>query len=307
MKVISGSDINQIHLAATIGFFDGVHTGHQHLINQVIAISKNKQLASGVVTFKEHPRKVIQPDYQPDLITSHEERIQLLSQTGIDYCIVLDFNFKIAQLTAKEFIKQILGQRFSVKSLIVGHDHKFGKDRSDDYTEYVQYGHEAGIEVIKADAFQIDKINVSSSMVRKLLSEGKIDRATKFLGRHYSIQGLVVEGLRIGRTIGYPTANIKATDPEKIVPSFGVYAVKALVGNIVYGGMLNIGIRPTISENNERSIEANLFDFSGDIYGQPITVYFIEKIRDERKMNGLEDLKRQLNLDRINALHILGK
>lgn len=306
MQLLTGKEItNHLPLAATIGFFDGVHQGHQHLIQQVIADAKSRQLTSAVITFDEHPRKVVKPDYTPQLLTSFEERVELIRQTGIDLCIVLQFTPELAQLTAREFINQVLKNRLSVQSLIIGYDHKFGKDRSEDYDDYVRYSRELGLNTFKADVLQIDNRNVSSSYIRESITEGRIAEANQLLNRPYSLRGTVVMGQQLGRTIGFPTANIQPLNSEKAIPANGVYAVRATVNGISHAAMLNIGVRPTVSTDLVKSIEANLFDFAEDIYGQEIEVEFIARLRDERRMNGLDDLKKQLAADKLQALALL--
>jgi riboflavin kinase/FMN adenylyltransferase len=308
MKVISGANLQNEHkLVATVGFFVGVHMGHQHLIGQVVDLAKKENLHSAVITFRNHPRKVVHLDYVPELLTTFEERIQQLSLLGIDYCVVLDFDNALAQLTAQEFITQVLSTKLAVSTLVIGYDHRFGKNRSESFSDYVQYGQAVGINMVKSDVFCFQEINISSSIIRHSLTKGRVGEVAQYLQRPYSIVGHVVEGLQLGRQIGYPTANIKLDEIEKIIPASGVYAVVVRWSNQQFGGMLNIGVRPTVSDKNEISIEVNLFDFSGNLYNETLEVQFIEKLRDERKMNGLDDLKQQLALDKELSLSILNK
>ncbi len=303
MKIIT--DKAQLHgqkLAATIGFFDGVHLGHIHLVNQVKKVADRDGLCSAVITFRDHPRKIIHTEYIPELLTTFEERLELLSKTGIDYCIVLDFTADLAQLTARQFIEEVLAKQFSVRALVIGYDHRFGKNRSEGFEDYVAFGKHVGMEVIHADAYLHNEVHISSSAARRALSAGHIKEATTYLNRPYTIEGRVVEGQRIGREIGFPTANLEVLNTEKIIPVPGVYSVKVIWRGKEYNGMMNIGVRPTVSANNLISIEVHIFDFAVNIYGEVLKILFIDKLRDERKMNGIEELKAQLALDKEEAL-----
>ncbi|MFZ4456256.1 MAG: riboflavin biosynthesis protein RibF [Bacteroidales bacterium] len=308
MRLISGKNlINKKPIAATIGFFDGVHLGHRYLIEQVKTVAKLRNIPSAVVTFNEHPRKVVQPDYVPELLTSTDERLKLLEESGIDICIVLDFDASLAQLSALEFLENVLKKQLSVEALVIGYDHRFGKNRTDNYDDYVRYGNSVGIKTTKAEALQIDGENVSSSIIRKMVLSGQIEEANHLLSHPYTLLGTVVEGQKLGRTIGFPTANIQPTDSNKIIPSNGVYVVAVTLDENRLYGMLNIGLRPTIAENLQLTIEVNLFDFDDDIYHQSVEVEFLHKLRNERKMSGLNELKAQLFSDKEQALHFITK
>lgn len=308
MKLITGIDVvNNEPIAATIGFFDGVHLGHRFLIEQVKAVALQRNIPSAVVTFSQHPRKTIHPNYVPELLTTFDERLKLIEQCGIDICIVLEFNEQLAQLSALEFIHGVLKNRLSVEALVIGYDHRFGKNRTDSYDDYVRYGSSVGIATTKAEALHLNESSVSSSIIRKMIHEGDIEGANELLDYTYSLTGMVVEGRKLGRTIGFPTANICSLDTEKIIPSNGVYVVRVSIDNELIFGMLNIGIRPTIGANLERTIEVHLFNFDGDIYNRQVVVQFLHKLRDEQKMNGIEALKAQLSLDREEALQYFTK
>lgn len=303
MKIIT--DKAQLHgqkLAATIGFFDGVHLGHLHLLNQVKQVALHKALSSAVITFREHPRKVVHSDYIPELLTTFEERLELLSKTGIDFCIVLDFSLKLAQSTAQQFIESVLVKQFSVEALVIGYDHRFGKNRSESFEDYVRFGKHVGMEVIHADAYLHDKVHISSSAARRALAAGLIKETTAFLNRPYTIEGRVVAGKQIGRVIGFPTANLEIFNSEKIIPAPGVYAVKVIWRGKEYKGMLNIGVRPTVTDDNLLNIEVHIFDFTINVYGEVLKILFIDKLRDEMKMNGIAGLKAQLEKDKEEAL-----
>lgn len=289
---------------ATIGFFDGVHRGHRFLIEQVHAIAAARGLVSSVITFPVHPRKVMQPDFHPVLLTTCEEKVALLAETGIDYCIMLDFTPDLARLSAKQFMA-ILKEKYRIQVLVVGYDHRFGHNRAEGFDDYVRFGHELGMEVLPAQAYSNKEITVSSSVIRHLLSDGNASEAADCLGYHYFLNGTVVGGYRVGRTIGYPTANLHVDNPEKLVPADGVYAVYVFVGGQKYMGMLSIGYRPTINNGTDRSIEVNILHFNADIYNQPMRISFVRRTRSELKFDTIEELIGQLQKDEIEVTAIL--
>ena len=282
---------------ATIGFFDGVHLGHRFLIEQVKELAKDQGLRSAFITFPVHPRQVMKSDYRPELLTTPEEKIELLKAQGVDYCIMLDFTVELSQLSALSFMKDILQQRYNVSTLIIGYDHRFGHNRSEGFEDYVRYGQQIGMNVYRAQACMIDDLNISSSLVRTHLLEGKIDLSTRYLGYNYSIEGVVVGGYRVGRTIGFPTANLDLRESNKLIPSDGVYAVRVEVKGCLYAGMLNIGYRPTLDNGSKKSIEVHILRFDEDIYDEKIRLYFVSRIRSEMKFSGLDELIAQLKRD----------
>ena len=301
-------DIDKINIepcVATIGFFDGVHQGHRFLINRIKAVARAKGLRSALVTFSAHPRKVMQKDYQPQLLSTPKEKAELLATTGVDYCIVLDFTPEIARLTACEFMEDILKKKLNVASLVIGYDHRFGHNRAEGFDDYYQYGTKIGMEVLRAKACIINDVNVSSSVIRLLLQEGEIDMATKCLGYNYYLDGTVVDGYKVGRTIGFPTANLKVEDQDKLVPADGVYAVKVKVTGQEYMVMLDIGHHPTFNNGTNKSIEVNILDFNSDIYEQFIRITFIRRIRSDIKFKKVEDLIAQLHRDEAEVRRIL--
>lgn len=283
--------------AATIGCFDGVHCGHRYLIEQVCSTAKELDLKSAIITFPVHPRQVIHTDYVPELLSCPEQKISLMRDIEADYCIIMPFTSELSQLSAKEFMK-VLKDRYNVQALVVGYDHRFGHNRSESFADYCCYGAELGMEIIKALPLQKNNTYISSSTIRRSLKEGDIKCANDFLGYNYYITGNVVEGHKIGRKIGFPTANITPSCPEKLIPANGVYAVNVIIENKNYPGMLNIGNRPTLGNGNERSIEVNIFDFDKDIYGNKIQIEFIDRVRPETKFSSLEELKQQLEKDK---------
>ena len=285
-------------LAATIGFFDGVHLGHRFLIDQLKKVADERGLPSAVITFRTHPRAVLHADYQPKLLNTWEEKLAQLATTGVDYCLVLDFTLELSRFSAAEFITKILAEAFRVKALLIGYDHRFGHDRAEGFDQYVVYGKALGMEVIQALPYDNGQTKVSSSEVRRLLAEGEVNQASVLLSYPYSLKGKIVKGHQVGRTIGFPTANLSVEDSRKILPGNGVYAVWAVLSGKRYKGMLSIGNRPTLDDGNNQSIEVYLLDFSGDLYGKEIEVSFVSKIRDNRKFPSLLALKSQLEQDR---------
>lgn len=298
------SKSEHLPLVATIGFFDGVHTGHRYLIEQVKEEAAKRNLPSAVITFPVHPRKVLQKDYQPALLCGFDEKIEHLRTTGIDYCACLDFSVEISQMTAQQFMSDILKDKMNVDTLIIGYDHRFGHNREDSFPEYKSYGSEIGINVIEARELPGNE-HVSSSRVRKLLGEGYVRKAAKLLSYNYTISGKIVEGFKVGRTIGFPTANIEVWETYKVIPAFGVYAVYVHVEDRKYDGMLYIGKRPTLHNGDNVSIEVNLFDFDDDLYNKELTAEFLEFIRPDEKFVDIETLKNHIARDKENVIKYL--
>lgn len=297
---------------ATIGFFDGVHAGHRYLIEQVKEIAAAKGLHSALVTFPVHPRKVMNADYRPELLTTPEEKISLLAGLGVDYCLMLDFTPAISKLTAREFMSSVLKERYRVECLVIGYDHRFGHNRNEGFEDYVRYGKEIGIEVIRAQAYtgsietgDSRHTPVSSSLIRKLLHEGKADVAARCLKYNYFLDGTVVGGYQVGRKIGFPTANIRVDNPDKLIPADGVYAVWVAFDGKTYMGMLNIGVRPTIDNGPNRTIEVHIFHFHSDIYNKKLRLTFVKRTRPELKFAGIDELIAQLHKDAAETEAIL--
>lgn len=282
---------------ATIGFFDGVHRGHRCLIDQVCNIAAEKKLESVLVTFREHPLKVLHPQKAPFLLTTVEEKAGLLAKTGADKAVVLDFTRDLSEMDAYSFMKKVLKDKLNVAVLVIGYDHRFGHDRNCGFCDYVRFGREIGLDVVNADALKIDGGAVSSSAIRSCLLDGDVEQASTMLGYNYFIEGTVVGGFQNGRKIGFPTANVAVDYCDKLIPANGVYAVHAVVDGDGFNGMLNIGTRPTFANGSNRSIEVFLFDFSGNIYSEHIRIEFFRRIRDEKKFACIEELKMQLEAD----------
>lgn len=307
MQLLYGTSDEELQPSvATIGFFDGVHLGHRFLIEQVREAATARGLASSVITFPIHPRKVMQSGFHPELLTTCDEKVALLADTGVDYCIMLDFTLDVARLSAKQFMA-ILKERYRIQALVIGHDHRFGHNRSEGFDDYVRYGQEQGIEVILAKAYANKDITVSSSVIRRLLLEGDVAEAATCLGYHFFLEGTVVGGYRVGRKIGFPTANLRVNDPEKLIPADGVYAVYVFLGGRKYKGMLSIGYRPTLNNGTDRSIEVHIFNFDEDIYNQPMRISFVRRTRSELKFDSIEELIEQLHKDAVEVTAILSE
>ncbi|HEY5592568.1 MAG TPA: bifunctional riboflavin kinase/FAD synthetase [Paludibacter sp.] len=306
MRIIYQTELeNFLPCVATVGFFDGVHTGHRFLIEELKALAHTQNLESVVITFATHPRKVLNSDFQPDLLTTLSEKLIQLESTGIDICVVLDFTVEMANLSAYEFLKKILLEQFNVHTLLVGHDHRFGHNRADGFPEYKNYGQMLGMEVIQAKRYKTDEDqHISSSEIRTALLKGDIKHANLLLSYEYSIRGKVIDGFKVGRKIGFPTANIEPEDNSKLIPAIGVYAVRVRWNNQVYKGMLNIGHRPTLDNGKKISIEVHIIDFDEDIYQETLEIDFFRKIRDEQKFNSIDELIVQLQKDKLNVMEM---
>lgn len=292
-------------LFAALGVFDGVHRGHRAVIARVEAEAAARQLDSAVISFRTHPQQVLHPEVPFRMLTSPQERETLLRQTGIDRVVFLDFTREMSQLSAFEFL-QILSSQLQVKGLIIGYDHRFGHNRAEGFDDYVRYGQQLGMEILHADELVTDDGPVSSSIIRKLLLQGDLTTANRLLSYPYTLHGKVVNGFHVGRELGFPTANIDMDYPDKLIPANGVYAVHIVLGDgRRYGGMLNIGNRPTLNRPNDYSIEANIFDFSGNLYGENLAVELVQYIRPERTFANTEALRTQLVADEAAIRKIL--
>lgn len=299
----------QASFAATIGFFDGVHLGHRHLLGQLSAIARERGLKSMAVTFPEHPRQILQSDYRPRLLLEPEAKIAMLEKSGIDLCFPLHFTSELAAMDARTFMRDFLQEKLGVSTLLVGHDHHFGHEPQTTYDNYSRIGSEIGMEVIKADALLFDGTPVSSSRIRRCLSDGNVSDAASMLGYRYSISGQVIHGLQNGRKMGFPTANLGPYCEFMQIPADGVYSVLATVEGETHPAMLNIGYRPTF-QGKARTIEAHILDFDRDIYFKELTLEFVDFIRPERRFQSPQELAAQLESDRnsvrasINGLHL---
>ena len=290
---------------ATIGFFDGVHRGHRFLIGQVMQAAREHSLNSLIVTFPQHPRAVMQACYQPSLLSAFDEKCSLLSATGVDACASIPFTRELALLSARDFMQHVLRNLMNVRMLVIGHDHRFGHNRTEGFNDYLRHAAGLGMEVIQAEAYKWEGRNISSSVVRNLLNEGKVSEAANCLGYNYMLTGQVTGGQQIGRTMGFPTANLQVDSPLKLIPADGAYAVYVRTGGSCYKGMLNIGCRPTIDNDSHRTIEVHLFDFNGNLYGHRLCIEFVHRIRGEQKFPSREALAARLKLDAEEAIREL--
>ena len=283
---------------ATIGFFDGVHCGHQFMIDSLTTMAHAQGRQSLVITFDRHPRQVVHADYVPQLITTTDEKLQLLHATAADRIEMLHFDAQMAQLSAYEFMRQVLHEKYGVAMLLTGYDNRFGHNRAEGFADYVRYGEEMGMKVLQNTPIDIDGLRISSSLIRRLLAEGNITEANNCLGHPYSITGSVAHGFQEGRRIGFPTANIVPESAEKLVPGNGVYATRVSVeGGEWMPAMLNIGTNPTF-QRQQTTIEAHIIGFNGDIYGRKVRVEFARKLRDEQRFESVEALQKQLETDK---------
>ena len=292
---------DQCNKVATIGFFDGVHRGHQHLLRQVLEVAHQRHMASLVVTFFQQPRHVV--THETDrffLLTTTNEKLHLLQQAGIDHCEVMEFTQELALMTAHDFMK-LLHDKYGVSALVIGYDHRFGHNRSEGFDDYVRYGKQLGIEVLQATQFPA----VSSTKIRELLLEGDLEAANQILGYRYMLEGKVVNGFHIGHTMGFPTANLQVA-PEKLIPADGVYAVMVELDGEQHQGMLNIGTRPTLANSDERSIEVHIFDFHDNIYDKELRLSLVKRTRGEVRFASKEQLILQLQQDAAEIKTILG-
>ncbi|GHT04699.1 riboflavin biosynthesis protein [Bacteroidia bacterium] len=298
---------------ATVGFFDGVHLGHQFLIEQLKKKARQSGLKTAVVTFAQHPRQVLQSDYRPQLLTSLDERLQQLAAAGVDYCYMFDFTPEFASTSAEDFIQKILREQLLIKELLIGYDHRFGKGRVDDFQNYVAYGiacgmtiHPVGAGYAGPDCEDESHSPISSTAIRTAIATGNMQAANKMLGYTYTLTGNVVEGDRLGNTIGFPTANLKPVEPLKILPQEGAYAVHVhLPDGRMNWGMAYIGQRPSIAKQDELRIEVHLFNFDEDLYGQVLQVKFVDYLRPSAKFPNLSELQQQLEKDVHEARNIL--
>ena len=294
---------------ATMGCFDGVHLGHRLLIDMVMKKAKERGLLSAVVTFDRQPREVFDPEFHPQLLSTQREKTEMIASLGVDLLVVLPFTKELANLSAYAFMRQVLHDRLNVSVLVVGYDHRFGHNRMEGFDDYVRYGKTLGMEVLQGDVayFPGEEKAVSSSVIRQLLNEGRVEMMREVLARPYSLTGKVVQGEHIGHELGFPTANVEVDNPNKMIPASGVYAVWAIIGEERLAAMMNIGTRPTF-HGKQQTLEVHILNNKvGDVYGQTLTVEFVERLRSERRFDSREALVEQLEADKIRAMEVLGK
>ena len=285
----------------TLGTFDGVHIGHKKILERITQNTENGKYESLVLTFFPHPRMVLQEKSEIKLLNTISEKIKLLEATGIENLIVHPFDESFSRLTAEEFVHTILVDKFQIHKIIIGHDHRFGRNRTANIHDLIAFGKEYGFEVEQISAEEIQDVSVSSTKIRKALNEGNMALANEYLGYSYFLNGTVVKGKQLGRTIGFPTANIHIEEEHKLIPKIGVYVVKALVNEEIVYGMMNIGFNPTVN-GEKQTVEVHLFNFDKDIYEQNIQVSLLHYIREEQKFGSVDALKDQLKKDQNQAL-----
>ena len=285
---------------ATLGTFDGVHLGHGKIIKRLIENASDEKFESLVLTFFPHPRMVLQNDGSIKLLNTIEERAVLLEKAGLDNLIIHPFDQKFSQMEAEEFVKTILVDQFHINKIIIGHDHRFGRNRSADINDLVAFGKIYNFEVEQISAEEIDAVSISSTKIRKALDSGNITLANEYLGYNYFLTGKVIQGKQLGRTINFPTANIKIEEEYKLIPQNGVYIVKSFIDEKLVYGMMNIGTNPTVG-GKQQSIEVHYLDFEGDLYDKKIAVELLQRIRSEEKFPSFDALKLQLENDRNTA------
>lgn len=294
------------HTVVTTGTFDGVHLGHQTILKRLIEISLKQKGQSVVITFHPHPRLVLQPDNKSlELLNTLEERIERLSKAGVEHLLVIPFTKDFASLSSLDFIREVLVHGVHTKKLVIGYDHHFGKNREGSFENLNKVGPVYGFDVEEIPAKDIDEVAISSTQIRKALHSGDIQTANEYLGYAYPFEGQVIHGNHLGSKLGFPTANIELPEKRKLIPANGVYAVSVVTKNGKFKGMMNIGVRPTVSNDMNKQIEVHLFDFQGDLYSECIQIQMHARIRDEQKFNGLDELITQLNKDKESAQDLL--
>lgn len=303
MKIYKGleTEFNCKNPVVTIGTFDGLHIGHQKIIERLIEEAQKINGESVLLTFYPHPRSVIESSNPISLLQAHEDKLVALEALGLQHLIILPFTTEMSEMSAYDFLNDILIAHIKMKKIVLGYDHHFGNNRIGNLDFLNIYAQNMNFEVLEIPAKEIDEIKISSTKIRGAIKNGEIEKATKFLGKPYGISGIVIKGKQLGRTIAYPTANIAPIEPLQLLPKIGVYAVKIKVLNLSFNGLLNIGIRPTVEESGQMKIEVHIFDFSQDLYGEKIQVLLYERIRDEQKFASLEALKAQIEEDEIIA------
>lgn len=287
----------------TIGTFDGVHIGHKKILEKLIKSTSNSEFESLVLTFFPHPRLVLQTGTDMKQLNTIDEKVNLLDAIGIDNLVIHPFNKEFSRLTAEDFVKSVLVDTFNVAKIIIGYDHRFGRNRTADINDLIEFGEKYNFEVEQISAEEVNDVSVSSTKIRNALNEGDVTLAQTYLDYYYLINGTVTKGKQLGKTIGFPTANINVKEDYKLIPKDGVYVVSCEIDSSKHYGMMNIGVNPTVEANNQnQKIEVHLFDFEKDIYGKPITVSLLKRLRNEQKFESIDALKKQLALDKINAI-----
>jgi len=299
--LINLEDTASLPSVVTIGTFDGVHIGHQKIIERIISVGKKKKLRSVILTFFPHPRMVLQPDFELKLLHTIDERKKMLKNFGLDHLEIKPFTKAFSNLSAQEYVNQILVEELNTKHVIIGYDHHFGKNRSANIEDLRDFGHIFDFEVDEISAQDIEEVAVSSTKIRQALLDGDLETANTYLGYSYFLTGRVVKGKGLGKTIAFPTANIHIEENYKLIPKSGVYVVSSNINGNRINGMMNIGTNPTVNDGNQQSIEVNFFDFEENLYNKELVIDIHHRLRDEVKFNSLESLTSQLEIDKIEA------
>lgn len=307
MKVYNGiEDFDPPQFAVvTTGTFDGVHQGHMQILNQLKELASENDGESVVVSFHPHPRTVIHPDADIKMLHTIDEKIKRLELAGIDHFVIIPFTKDFSRTSSMSFVRDILIKKLNTKILVLGYDHQFGRNREGSIEDLQEYSLTYDFRTVQIPVHTFDDINISSTKIRKALFDGDVKLASVYLGYNFIITGKVIHGKKLGKKIGFPTANIDVQNEHKIIPANGVYAVEVAVGNERFGGMLNIGEKPTISNSGEISVEVHIFNFDRNIYDQNVEIRFIDRIRKEQKFDGLEQLESQLKQDQAIALKLI--
>ncbi|MCK0160899.1 bifunctional riboflavin kinase/FAD synthetase [Allomuricauda sp. F6463D] len=290
----------------TIGTFDGVHLGHRKILERLINNAKNSGLTSAVLTFFPHPRMVLQKDVDIKLLNTLEEKKQILETLGLDYLIIHPFTKEFSRLSAIDFVRDILLNSLKAKKIIIGYDHRFGRNRNANIQDLISFGNALDFEVEEIPAQEIDDVSVSSTKIRRALLDGEIETANSYLNYAYMLTGTVKKGKGLGKGFGFPTANLNIAEAYKLIPKNGAYVVKSNLDGKDYFGMMNIGFNPTV-DGSQKSIEINFFEFEGNLYDKKIQVQLLHRIRDEHKFNSIEELKEQLRKDKKHSLELISK
>ena len=307
MQIYNGyENLNLESPVVTLGIFDGVHLGHKALLDRVVSCARAANGESAVITFSPHPRLVLDKDSSAlTFLTTMEEKIDLLESAEIDHLIIIEFNREFSMMSACDFVKDVLVDKIGTKHLVIGYNHHFGRKGEGDFRTVRQCTESLDFKVEQLEGLHSDGRAVSSSLIREALKQGRLEEANKLLGYSYSVTGKVIEGRKIGRSIGFPTANIMPADHHKLIPCHGVYAVEVILGRQFYPGMLNIGSNPTVnSDSGLRSIEVHILNFEGDIYGRSISVVFRKRLRDEIRFDNIKKLAEQMELDKRSTMQI---
>ena len=306
MKKINGVNSFKINSPSilTLGTFDGVHKGHQKILKKLNSEAKKNKLKSIVLTFFPHPRSVLNPISNLRLINTIKERTELFEKSGIDILITHPFDKNFSKLSPEKFVKSILVDKLNIKKILIGYDHRFGKNRAAGIEDLKKFGLKYDFQVIEISVKEQNNVSISSTKIRKSIEDGNIKKAKSYLGYNFSLEGLVIKGNAIGRTIGFPTANLKIKEDYKLIPKRGVYLINTFIDNKKVFGMMNIGVKPTIKVDKE-TVEVNLFDWSKDLYGETIKVFMLGYIRDEKKFNSLIELEDQIKIDKKTCIRLI--